>query len=119
MRRLDWALFAILIVCAVALVNTQHRARRLFVDLEREKTVGDQLAADLRRLQAERASLVAANRVERSALTLHMHPVDSKSTARLGVPQSIASAHPTPVAHKKAAAATPSKKIHLAKGGAK
>lgn len=118
MKRVDFVLFGLLIVCAVALVNTQHRARRLFVDLEREKTVGDQLAADLRRLQAEHAGLVAANRIERAALTMRMHPIDGKTTGQLGVPKSLASAAPTPAAPPKKAE-VPSKKVHLAKGGAK
>lgn len=117
MKRIDFALFAVLIVCALALVNTQHRARRLFVDLEREKTTGEELAADLRRLQAERAGLVAANRIERAAGTLRMHPVDSKSLATLGVPTSLTAASSPSASGKKAEA--PSKKIHLAKEGAK
>ncbi|MDE3012024.1 MAG: cell division protein FtsL, partial [Pseudomonadota bacterium] len=65
MKRLDLALFALVMLCAIAVVNTQHRARRLFVDLQREKSLGEQLATDLRRLQADQATLAAANRVER------------------------------------------------------
>jgi len=83
-RRIDFVLFGCLILCAIAVVNTQHRARRVFVDLEREKTMGDELAADLRRLQAERATLAAANRVERVAIDMKMHLPDARNVIVMG-----------------------------------
>ena len=84
MKRSDFALFACLIICAVAVVHTQHSARRVFVDLEREKTRGDELAADLRRLQAERATLAASNRVEHVAYDMKMHLPDTHSIIVMG-----------------------------------
>jgi cell division protein FtsL len=84
MRRTDFILFICLILCALAVVHTQHRARRVFVDIEREKTIGDELAADLRRIQAERATLVASNRVERVASDMKMHLPDTRSVIVMG-----------------------------------
>jgi len=84
MKRSDFVLFICLVLCAVAVVHTQHRARRVFVDLEREKTMGDELAADLRRLQAERATLVASNRVEHVASEMKMRLPDSRSVIVMG-----------------------------------
>ncbi len=82
MKRLDLALFCALLLCAIAVVHTQHRARRLFVDLQRELGVGEQLATDLRRLEADQATLAAANRVERAASGLRMRlPEPSRSYA--------------------------------------
>lgn len=80
MRRLDLILLAALVLTAIAVVNTQHRARRLFVDLQRERSLGEQLAADWRRLQVDQATLAAANRVERAAASLRMHVPDSAGT---------------------------------------
>jgi cell division protein FtsL len=84
MRRTDFILFICLILCALAVVHTQHRARRVFVDIEREKTIGDELAADLRRIQAERATLAASNRVERVASDMKMHLPDTRSVIVMG-----------------------------------
>jgi len=84
MKRSDFVLFLCLILCAVAVVHTQQRARRVFVDLEREKTAGDALAADLRRLQSERATLIASNRVEHVASEMKMHLPDTRSVIVMG-----------------------------------
>ncbi len=85
MRRIDLFLFGVLVVCALAVVHTQHRARRLFVDVEHERTTGEQLATDLRRLQAEQAKLASANQVERAASGMHMHlPEPGRSYALAG-----------------------------------
>jgi cell division protein FtsL len=84
MRRSDFALFVCLIICAIAVVHTQHRAIRVFVDLEREKTRGDELAADLRRLQAQRATLVASNRVEHVASEMKMLLPDTHTVIVMG-----------------------------------
>ena len=64
----------------MSVVHTQHRARRLFVDLQRERSLGEQLASDLRRLQSDQATLAAANRVERAASGLHMRVPELKAT---------------------------------------
>ncbi len=111
MRRLDLALFAVLVLCAIAVVHTQHRARRLFVDLQREHSIGEQLAADLRRLQADQATLAAANRVERAAGTLHMHQPDPARTVAITALPVMAAGSPD----GSAAAATP---LQLARGPA-
>lgn len=97
MKRLDLALFALVMLCAIAVVNTQHRARRLFVDLQREKSLGEQLAADLRRLQADQATLAAANRVERVAGSLRMRQPDpARTVAIAGMPVLAGGAVPAP-----------------------
>lgn len=83
MKRLDLGLFLLLLLCAIAVVHTQHRARRLFVDRERERSVAEQLAADLRRLQSDQATLAAANRVERVAAGMHMLPPDPARTVAI------------------------------------
>ena len=80
MRRLDLGLFVALVLCAILVVHTQHRARRLFVDLQREHSIADQLAADLRRLQADQATLASANRVERVAVGMRMRQPDPRRT---------------------------------------
>lgn len=83
MKRIELILLGALVVCACLVVHTQHHARRLFVDLERERTAGEQLAADLRRLQSDQATLAAANRVEHAAASLHMHQPEAAHTYAL------------------------------------
>ena len=98
MTRLDLSLFLLLVLCGLAVVNSQHRARRLFVDLQREYSVGEQLASDLRRLQSDQATLAAANRVERAATLLRMHqPLPARSVAMNAVPVVAAVEMPVPV----------------------
>ena len=99
MKRSDLVIFLLLILCAVSVVHTQHRARRLFVDLQSERSVGEQLASDLRRLQSDQATLAAANRVERAASGLHMRVPELAATRiiqALPVLADRASDHPAP-----------------------
>jgi cell division protein FtsL len=92
MKRLDLALFGLLVLCGILVVHTQHRARRQFVDLQRELSLGEQLASDLRRLQSDQATLAAANRVERAAVGLHLRPPDPARTLAMASPSGSAAA---------------------------
>ncbi len=58
-----------IVICALALVTTQHRARGLFVALERENQLERQLENDWTQLQAEQVSLSKGSRVEEIART--------------------------------------------------
>lgn len=77
MRALIGLVAALLLASSLSLVTAQHRARSLFVDLERAQQQARQLEADGDRLRIElgRASQPAA--VETAARELGLKPVDA------------------------------------------
>ena len=50
MAKLNLLLLAVLVACAIGLVTSQHRARKLFSDLEREQNRSRELDIDYGRL---------------------------------------------------------------------
>jgi cell division protein FtsL len=73
MARLNLLLLAILIGCALALVTSQHQARRLFVELQREQERAKQLEVEWGQLQLEQRTWAMHGRVEKIATEqLHM-----------------------------------------------
>ena len=77
------ALAALLMVSALSLVTSQHRARELFADLEAEQQLARQSEAEGNRLRIElgRASQPAA--IEAAARGLGMRPIDPEHTVLL------------------------------------
>lgn len=67
MSRLSLLLFAVLVACALALVSSQHRARGLFVELQREQERARQLDIEYGQLQLEQSTWAMHSRVERIA----------------------------------------------------
>ena len=51
MSRVNMILFSCLITLAISVVYAQHRARRLFVDLQKERDTADQLVIEWNQLQ--------------------------------------------------------------------
>ena len=79
MKRLDMALTAILMLCAFALINAQHRARMLFVELESLKKEARELEVDWGKLKLEQSTLADPQRVEsvaQSQLGLALPAID-------------------------------------------
>ena len=76
-------LAAALMLSALSLVTSQHRARELFADLEVAQQLGRQGEAEGNRLRIDlgRASQPAA--IEAAARRLGMRPVDPEHTALL------------------------------------
>lgn len=64
MTRLNLLLLAVAVVCALGVVNAQHRSRVLFVELEREQAVARQLEDDWGRLQLEQSTWAMHQRIE-------------------------------------------------------
>lgn len=75
-----------LVVCAMALVTSQHRARSLFIDLERAQQRARELAAEGDRLRIElgRAGQPAA--IEAAARDMGMRPLEPARTVLIPVP---------------------------------
>ena len=79
MAKLNLLLLAVLVACAIGLVTSQHRARKLFSDLEREQGRARELDIDYGRLQLEASTWGLHQRVERIAAgTLGMRTPDPR-----------------------------------------
>jgi cell division protein FtsL len=67
MIRVSLVLLAILIGCALALVTSQHRARKLYVELQKEQELARQLDVEWGQLQLEQSTWAMHARVEKIA----------------------------------------------------
>lgn len=67
MVRINLILLAILIGCALALVTSQHQARKLYVELQKEQEFAKQLDVEWGQLQLEQSTWATHARVERLA----------------------------------------------------
>ncbi len=67
MIRLNLLLTLILIACALSVVTSQHNARKLFVELEKEQELARQLAVEWGQLQLEQSTWAMHARVEKIA----------------------------------------------------
>lgn len=68
MAKLNLLLLAVLVACALGLVTSQHRARKLFSDLEREQNRARELDIEYGRLQLEASTWGLHQRVEKIAV---------------------------------------------------
>jgi cell division protein FtsL len=66
--KLNLLLLAVLVACALGLVTSQHRARKLFSDLEREQARARQLDTEHGQLQLEASTWSLHRRVENVAV---------------------------------------------------
>lgn len=67
MSRVNAMLLLILVVCSLALVTSQHNARKLFVDLQKEQERTRALEVEFGQLQLEQSTWAMQSRVERIA----------------------------------------------------
>jgi cell division protein FtsL len=79
MARLNLLLLALLTACALGLVTSQHKARKLFVELEQEQERARSLEVEYGQLQLEASTWSMHARVERVAIqALRMRTPDAK-----------------------------------------
>lgn len=72
--RLNALLLILTIFCALGVVTSQNRARKLFAELQAEKDRAQQMDVEWGRLQLEQSTLVTPGRVEsRARQQLQMH----------------------------------------------
>jgi cell division protein FtsL len=77
--KLNLLLLLVLVVCALGLVTSQHKARKLFADLEREQERARALEIEYGQLQLEASTWGLHARVERIATrTLGMRAPDPR-----------------------------------------
>ncbi len=67
MARLNILLLCLVIACALGVVTSQHKARKLFVELQKEKDRAQQMDVEWGQLQLEQGTLVMPARVEKLA----------------------------------------------------
>ena len=70
MAKLNLLLLAVLVACALGLVTSQHKARKLFSELERSQQRARELDIEHGRLQLEAATWSLHPRVERIAVSV-------------------------------------------------
>jgi cell division protein FtsL len=70
MFRLTLFLLAALIACALALVTSQHQARKLYVELQKEQDRAKQIEVEWGQLQLEQSTWATPARVEKLATQL-------------------------------------------------
>ena len=79
MAKLNLILLALLMACALGLVTSQHKARKLFSDLERAQARERELNVEFGQLQLEQSTWSLHSRVERiAAQALNMRAPDPR-----------------------------------------
>jgi len=79
MTRLNFILFFVLILCALSLVTSQHKSRKLYFELQQQQDASKQLETEWSQLQLEQSTWAMHSRLEQVAGDLmHMHVPDNK-----------------------------------------
>lgn len=77
MIKLNIVLCSVLVLCALALVTSQHKARKLFTQLTKEEDAAKQIDVEWGQLQLEQSTWAMHARVEKIAggyLQMHVPP---------------------------------------------
>jgi cell division protein FtsL len=101
--RINFALLGVLLACALALVTSQHKARKLITELEKEQDIAKQVDVEWGQLQLEQSTWAMHSRVEKIASSTLQMRVPPSARVRLisSEPQSVAnSVPPQPVPAK-------------------
>lgn len=67
MTKLNLLLVVVLIICALGVVTSQHKARKLFVELEQEQAQARQMDVEWGQLQLEQSTWAMHSRIEKIA----------------------------------------------------
>lgn len=67
MTRVNLILLITLIACALSVVTSQHKARKLFIELEREQETAKQIEIEWGQLQLEQSTWAMPARIEKIA----------------------------------------------------
>jgi cell division protein FtsL len=84
MIRFNIMLAVLLVICALALVTSQHKARNLFVELQKQQEFSRQLEVEFGQLQLEQSTWAMHSRVEKiAANSLRMRVPDGARVHRV------------------------------------
>jgi cell division protein FtsL len=79
MTRLNFILFAVLILSALSLVTSQHKSRKLIFELQQQQEMAKFSDTEWSQLQLEQSTWAMHSRLEQVASDLlHMHVPDTK-----------------------------------------
>lgn len=78
-------MLALLVLCSLLLVNSQHQARRLFVELERAQLRQRELETEWSQLQLEQSNLARHARIDAMAKSMGMAVPTSERTRYITV----------------------------------
>lgn len=67
MTKLNLILFAVLIVCALGTVTAQHKARKLYIELQHQQDLAKQYEVEWGQLQLEQSTWAMHARIEQVA----------------------------------------------------
>ena len=87
MTRVNILLLLALVACALGVITSQHRARKLFIELETEQGAAQKLQEEFTQLQLEQGTWATHKRIEAVASRgLGMRLPDPSSTVVITVP---------------------------------
>ena len=87
MVRLNLILLGILVVCALSVVTSQHKARKLYVELQKEQELAKQLEVEWGQLQLEQSTWAMHARIEKIASGRLMMRVPPPSHVQVVAPE--------------------------------
>ncbi len=87
MVRLNLILLGILVVCALSVVTSQHKARKLYVELQKEQELAKHLDVEWGQLQLEQSTWAMHARIEKIASGRLMMRVPPPSRVQVVAPE--------------------------------
>ena len=87
MARLNLSLLGLLVACALAVVTSQHKARKLYVELQKEQEFAGQLEIEWGQLQLEQSTWAMHARIEKIAGGQLMMRVPPPSRVQVVAPE--------------------------------
>ena len=87
MAKTNLLLLCLVIVCALGVVTSQHKARKLFVELQKEQELARQMEVEWGQLQLEQSTWATPTRVEKIAnrkLQMQLPKGDKIQFVRMG-----------------------------------
>ena len=87
MARLNLILLVVLVACGLSVVTSQHKARKLYVELQREQELASQLAIEWGQLQLEQSTWAMHARIEKIASERLLMRVPPPSRVQMVTPE--------------------------------
>ncbi len=86
MARLNLILLAALVLCALAVVTSQHKARKLYVELQKQREIARQIEVEWGQLQLEQSTWAMHARIEKIATGQLLMRVPPASRVQMVLP---------------------------------
>ena len=85
--KVNLLLLCLVIICALGVVTSQHKARKLFIELQKEQELARQMEVEWGQLQLEQSTWATPTRVEKIAnrkLQMQLPKGDKIQFVRMG-----------------------------------